>query len=331
MQPIDMISASMATPSVGAAISLEAVKKIPKYELHCHLGGAFPLEYLREIALPEDFVQLIHCLELISKGVDYHEGFKVFGLISKIVDTDKKVENGVVALCEQYAHDGAARVELRTGLKDLGTGIEGYLESVLRGIEKGEKSSGIKVDLLLSLRRDTAKDLCDKTAALAISHFGKGVCGMDLSGDSTMGKGDDALAAMKKAKEAGLKVSVHMGESPKETREQQLREIEMLAPDRVGHAVFLCEEAVQWIISREIPVEMCLTSSCKVGMTEKLSDHPAITWLKNGHPVAFCTDDPLVFGVSLTEECFQAASLLGWSESEFKMHQERMAGLFFHA
>ena len=330
MNPVDSIRTAEGLSNVGMTISFDAVQKSKKYETHCHLGGAWPLRYLQEIASPEDYSQLVQYLQLIEKGIDYHQGFKVFALTAKIVNTDEKVEAGIVALCEQYARDGVERIELRTGLKDLGSGVKGYLNAVLKGIERGARESGIKVDLLLSLRRNTSKDHCEQTVALAINYFRKGVDGMDLSGDSTIGEGDDAIAALKKAKSAGMSVSVHMGESPKESREQQMREIEELAPDRIGHGVFLCDEAIQWVLSRKIPVEMCLTSSCKVGMVESADAHPGLKWLKDGHPVAICTDDPLIFGVSLSDECYQAATLLGWSENDFKIYQERIAGLFFH-
>lgn len=105
----------------------ETIKKMPKIELHMHLGGSYPLSYLKEIASSEQYQALIDEIEKIKKRVDYHAVFSVFKLVANIVNTPQKVENGVAALCKELAEDNVVYAELRTGLKDLGTGFEGYL------------------------------------------------------------------------------------------------------------------------------------------------------------------------------------------------------------
>lgn len=329
MSPLKAVEETSQVTVTKPVISKSEIKSVGKHELHLHLGGAWPLDYLQEIADASDFTQLVHYLELITKGIDYHEGFKVFGLISKIVNTDQKVEDGVVALAKQMADDGVVRAEIRTGLKDLGHGVEGYLSAVLKGMKRGAEAHGVQLELALSLRRDSNTEISERTVDLAIEYFGKGVTGLDLSGDSTVGDGKAALQALKRAKEKGISITVHMGESPKESPEQQLLEVMTLSPDRIGHAVFLSSQVMDWVKYKKIPVEMCLTSALKVQMTEKVENHPGLQLLREGHPVAICTDDPLVFGVSLTDECWNAASLMGWSKSEFIDYESSLETLFF--
>lgn len=56
-------------------------QRMPKAELHLHLGGAYPLEYLTTIASEEQIGALQNYLDKISKGMTYQEAFNVFGVV----------------------------------------------------------------------------------------------------------------------------------------------------------------------------------------------------------------------------------------------------------
>ncbi len=86
-----------------------------------------------------------------------------------------------------------------------------------------------------------------------------------------------------------------------------MMELEEIQPDRVGHAVFLCPEAQQWIQERKVVVEACIRSACSVMIT-KPSEHPALALYANGHPVVFCSDDSTLFG-NLSDELALVACL----------------------
>lgn len=287
------------------------ITRMEKSELHIHIGGAWPLEYLKSLATQDEITALEAMLQKIQGRLDYHEAFKVFGLISKIINSDERVEAGVAALCKELSNDGVTYVELRTGLKDLGSGYEGHLQSVLRGIEKGTADCGLDAPLLLSLRRDTPEAIAELTVDLALAYRGKGVLGLDLSGDSTVGDGKGIFKALLRAKEAGLPIALHLGESQKEDPVQQLLEVTLLEPQRIGHGVHLAKEVRDWIIERKIPIEMCLTSAYLTGMVDDPKDHPALHLMREGHPVTIATDDPLIFKTTLSKELALAASLLG--------------------
>lgn len=274
------------------------MQTLRKSEYHIHLGGSWPLEYLREIATTEEFNDLCAMIRQIDQGMDYHEAFQVFHLIGKIINTDQKVEDGVIALCKELIQDNVVYVELRTGLKDLGSGFRGYLEAVLRGMAKER----IKVGVILSLRRDTPSPVASETIDLAIEYLNRGVIGIDVSGDSTVGDIRNIFPHILRAKSSGLPLTLHMGESPKELADLQMLELTTLKPERVGHAVHLCQEAKDWIKTHQILVEMCLTSAVKAGMIAEASEHPALQLLLDGQPVSICTDDPLIFNTSLSQE-----------------------------
>ncbi|MGE0010175.1 MAG: adenosine deaminase [Candidatus Babeliales bacterium] len=275
------------------------IKRLPKAELHIHLGGAYPLSYLRTIATPEQFAALQMGLDKVADKVEYQNIFSAFGLVSQIVNSEQKVEDGTYALCKELQADSVEYVEIRTGLKNMGNGYQSYLEAVLRGIERA-MCANFRACVILSLQRNATMAYAQATIDLARAYKDRGIVGIDISGDSAIGDIRPILPIVLQAKTAGLKILVHIGESQFETDQMLL--LETLQPDRVGHAVHLCDEAYQWIIAHKIPVEVCLTSAELTMMIDHHTMHPWIAYYRKGHPIIIGTDDPLLFRTNLTNE-----------------------------
>ncbi|MCH9630860.1 MAG: Cyclic adenylate deaminase [Chlamydiia bacterium] len=288
--------------SMSLAISKEEAtmfSKIPKAELHIHLGGSYPIEYLETIATEEEIASIKNELLKFTGKMDYHTGFSVFPKIAKLVDTNKKVKAGVIALCDKFYEDGVTHLELRTGLKCLDTSEEGYLKAVLEGMAVSRKKD-FKATLLISVKRRSKKEFVEKSIDLALKYINSGVVGVDVSDDSTVGDIDCILDELIRAKKSGLKLALHIGESPKETNQRQL--LEALNPDRLGHGVFLEESAKDWMLENKVPLEVCLTSGHIVEMVNEIKEHPGFLYYRMGHPIVICSDDPLVFSTTLSKE-----------------------------
>lgn len=291
-----------------------AIKAWPKAELHLHFTGAVPLWYLESIAdsdeMRKEYDALVQNLDVLASGVDYHDSFRYFSHAYKLLNTYKKIENGIIAIAKEQLDDNVVYVEVRSGLRDLGDGLEEYLRSLLRGIERCPP--GIAVKLILSLRRDTPADVAQSIVDLAISYKDQGVVGIDVSGDSTVGDISNITPALRKAKEHGLGLSLHLGESfdeidSKEKRAKQAEILEILQPDRIGHGVYLSRQSVNWLLQHpNIPIEVCPSSSVLTGMIPKHNEHPGFVYhLDDAHPIIICTDDPLLFQANLTDEYMQ--------------------------
>jgi len=199
--------------------------------------------------------------------------------------------------------------EIRTGLKNLGHGYEAYLNAVLDGI----KQSTFRAALLLSLQRNSSPEIAKLTVDLALKYRTSGVVGIDISGDSSIGQIERIIPELLRAKEGGLSIVLHMGESPNEI--DQLSLLETLHPNRIGHGVHLSEEARKWMKQHRTPLEICLTSSVLVQMIDRPDSHPGISYFQQGYPIVLCTDDPLLFSTTLSQE-FLIAHQLGFSLDE---------------
>jgi adenosine deaminase len=277
----------------------ETIRQMPKAELHLHLGGSYPIEYLRTIATPEQIAALESGLDQLAGGIEYQKVFFAFGLVSQIINTEKRVEEGTFALCQVLQADGVMYVEIRTGLKDFGNGYRGYLKAVLRGIERAQRGD-FKARVLLSIQRSSTVEFATATIDLALEYRNHGVVGIDISGDSTVGDITPILPIILRAKKHGLAIALHIGESPLE--KDQMLLLETLEPDRIGHGVHLTPDAYAWIRAHKTPVEVCLTSSELTTMVDHHSSHPGIEYYKNDHPIVISTDDPLIFRTTLTQE-----------------------------
>lgn len=290
-------------------------QQLPKAELHIHLGGAFPKEFLFSIATTRQKEDLQQSLDLIAQRVDYHAAFHVFRLIAEIVNSEEKVQSGVEHLCAALKRDNVRYTELRTGLKDLGRGSEEYLKSILKGISV-HTSEEFKVPLVLSLQRSSSLAAVKQTIDLAIKYRDQGIVGIDISGNSTVGQIEAILPELVRAKDEGLAFIIHMGEAPGET--DQMRLLTLLEPKRIGHGVYLEHAAKEWIAERKIPIEVCLTSSVLVKMIEEYRQHPGLDFFRSNHPIVFCTDDPLLFSTTLSHELLYAYQFGGLSKNEIK-------------
>lgn len=313
---IALVFISSMLPLLGKDIGIDDFKAIPKSELHLHLGGAWPLEYLKTIATEEQYKQLCAMLDELEKGMEYEKAFGIFDITSKIVNTDQKTQDGVASLCKQLHEDGVIYVEIRTSLKNLGSGIDGYIESILKGIEFGCKNTNLSARLILSLRRDSTQNNVLQTIESIQKYKNQGIVGLDISGISTQGDGSAIFKYADLINKLCIPITLHLGESPYESPEQQIKELMLLNPVRIGHGVYLSGRALQWICNYRIPIELCLTSALKVNMIKKYHEHPALIMLKQGYPVVICTDDPLIFKTTLSKEWALVANTLNISVDE---------------
>src|ERR1700722_10732927 len=251
--------------------------QLPKAELHLHLGGSFPKEYLFSIATTTQREELTQALDLVAQGIDYHAGFRVFGLIAQIVNSEEKLQDGVSWLCKSLEEDHVRYVEIRTGLKDLGQGTEEYLKAVLKGIHE-TGSTWLKANVVLSLQRSSSVAMVQETINLALKYRNQGVVGIDISGNAAVGQVDQIISYLMRAKKEGLAFTVHIGELPGEIDQMLL--LTQLEPKRVGHGVYLSKEAKEWILKHKVPLEVCLTSSVLVKMIDDYKQHPGLAFFR---------------------------------------------------
>ena len=286
----------------------------PKTELHTHLGGSVRMETLVELAVAKGQPRPV----IDTQRATLSECFNIFRVVHDAVNTSADIARITrEAVCD-FAADGVKYLELRTTPRLLADGASAsdYLEVVLDSARRAvhEEKLDIAVGVLVSVDRAKSVAEAAENTKLAVQFAPRpaelpfvGVVGVELSGNPHKGCFGDFVPALDYARStAGLPVSVHMAEcvNPRET----LQILEW-RPGRVGHAVFVDDEARRVMAATRVPVEVCLTSNMISKSIAAPRLHPFAC--STTQPRCFCTDDPGVFGTTLSREWAVAETLCG--------------------
>lgn len=260
-------------------------------------------------------------------GLSYSEGFKIWEIIFSVANDAKVLKRLVVEMIEDHCLENVRYLEIRSTPKKLEEGFEkkDYIEKVLEGIKEGtelcEKKYGWSplVKYLVSINRTETAEEAMKSVQLAAKYHREGlpspaVVGVEIGGDPSKGNVErDFIPALKKAKEEALKIAVHIAEIKDTDQENGI--LLALEPHRLGHAICLNEEHKQIVISKKIPIEMCLTSNT-VFYDSKPEEHHMDFYFKKNHPISLCCDDRGVFQTTCSKEFLIAANAFQLSKKQ---------------
>ena len=89
-------------------------------------------------------------------------------------------------------------------------------------------------------------------------------------------------------------------------------------PERYGHAVAMTPTLLSDLAATGAPIEICPTSNLRtLALGSDYRRHPTIGhWLEAGHPIAICTDDTSLFGITLSDELARVGLAFGLSRRE---------------
>lgn len=185
--------------------------------------------------------------------------------------------------------DGVLYLELRTTPRaSTSFSQKEYIDTILSCIE-GQASGLMTTFLILSIdRRNTAKEAIE-VVDLAIQFRSRGVVGVDLCGNPTNGDVSIFRDAFVKAKEHGLKITLHFAEVPASSTARELKTLLSFDPDRLGHLCHVPEHLKQEIIRRGCGLELCVSCNVKAKLIEGgIADHHFGYWKETCCSLALC-------------------------------------------
>ncbi|MGK3203001.1 adenosine deaminase family protein [Amycolatopsis sp. MEPSY49] len=119
-----------------------------------------------------------------------------------------------------------------------------------------------------------------------------------------------------RAREAGLHSVPHAGETTgPATIWSALHD---LGAERIGHGTSCAADPalLEHLAAHRIPLEVCPTSNVRTGQVPSVAAHPVRRMLDHGVVVTLNTDDPPMFGATLTGEYVAVAETLGLTAAE---------------
>ncbi|XP_033109542.1 adenosine deaminase-like protein isoform X2 [Anneissia japonica] len=278
-------------------------------ELHAHVNGSISAETMEKIIHNKDLVgvdmlKLNKWIHSVKKGEkkNLDETFEMFKIMHQLVTDTDTVSMVTYDVIKEFANDNVRYLELRSTPRDVpSTGMtkQSYVEAVLQAIEKCmQENVKIIVRFLLSVDRSRGVNVAMETVQLAkqFKESSKGiVIGVDLSGNPNVGDMNDFVPVLKEAKNAGLKLALHIAERTNHVEESAL--LLSIPPDRIGHGTFLHPEVggrqdlVDMTQKYNIPIETCLTSNVLGRTVPSFDKHHFKYWYDKKHPCIVCTDD----------------------------------------
>ena len=151
---------------------------------------------------------------------------------------------------------------------------------------------------------------CCSIVDKAIRWAPRGICGIDVAGPRPRGERypyRDLQPLVEEARDAGLGVTIHVGEEGGDFGRQEIGEVlEVLRPDRIGHGILAAGDAelMRELRDSEVVLEICPTSNL---LTKALVDEEAVravfrAFVENGVRFTIATDGPEMMRTHLRDE-----------------------------
>lgn len=298
----------------------EALDRLPKVELHCHVEGTMRPATVAELArkngvrLPSDDPTDLYRFT----GLDSF--LEVFWLVQSCLagreDWARVAHESVV---DGAAHGLVYRETFFTPARHLEAGQR--LEEVVAGLEEGlaaaETETGVRVMLIAGIDKayggEAGRRLVEELIELKRAGKAERVIGIGM--DSTEDGNHPSMfrEAYRLAAGFGLRRTGHQGETM--GPEWIAAAVEGLGLERLEHGIRVMEdpELVERLADRGLPFTVCPVSNVKIAnAVDRLEDHPFPAMRDAGLHVTLNTDDPAMIGDDLGAEYAACARAFGY-------------------
>jgi adenosine deaminase len=307
------------------------IQALPKVELHRHLELSIRHSTIRELA-PKFGIEIPDQATFANRFLIDQPMNDLGSVLNKFLDTqllladEQILERITYEACEDaFKIENIRLLELRYAptfvtYRHPNLDFSKIHAAIVRGVERAEKDFKMAVGLVCIIQRILSVEDAERVTDFAIDNKDTFV-GLDLA-DNEVGFDSKPFSPFfKRAKDAGLHITVHSGEANVPNAPRYVREaIEHLGAERIGHGVqvYRDPETMKYLIDKKIPLELCLTSNY---LTQAIAgdkkNHPFKQLMEAGVLTTINTDDPGIFNCDMNSEYQLFADLFQFGEKEF--------------
>jgi adenosine deaminase len=273
----------------------EGIRCVPKADLHIHgfAGGD------RDFVHDKTGVDVIPLEGVLGSMAEMHAFAE-----ERLAPAFPGIAGRALALEATFVQtrkDGVTRLEVGEDVWGI-TLHDGSAESVWRFLETAHQAGGPDIDWIpqLGISRHCGVAAIERwmSPMLELGTFKT----LDLSGDEGAQPIEVFEPIYRKAKAAGLRLKAHVGEWG--TADDVWRAVDLLELDEVQHgiAASTSPQVMRALANAGVRLNVCPTSNVKLGRVRSLREHPIRTLFDAGIEVTVATDDPLIFGCTLSSE-----------------------------
>ena len=292
----------------------EFVQSLPKTETHLHIEGACPIEFLREV----DPVRFKDPPEMWADDFRYSSFdhfMELYGVSCEAVFTSAEQYHRAAAIVLGDCYRQNARyveTSFHSGVFDniTDTGPE-----LIRAI-KAAAPDGLEVRVFMGMRHNAmdgiGREIVDDC------HRWEELDGIDLHGPEYWPVEDWTAGIWAQAQEVGQFTKAHAGEFM--GADFVAKVLDELKVTRIAHGVRSIEDpaVVKRLVEEGIALDVCPISNVKLSVEgiPNMAAHPIRRLFDSGVKVTINSDDPYMFGNTLSEEYYALFQDLNFTERE---------------
>lgn len=295
-------------------------------DLHIHVGGAVAPHVLWSIAHEQGFKLPVHSYwefrELVSARPGKVKSLEEYLAVlhtwtEKIQSSPQAIERSVYEVIgKEYRSSRVDLIELRFNPMKRNVGGERDLDHIihaaLRGMDRAVLEYGVRAGLIFCLAREFPLELNEILVEKAARYRRRGVVGIDLAGTEKNAVELDPKEVaryrelFRRARAAGLRTTVHTGETHGTGAEGVRAVVEQLEPERIGHGIRAAqdEKVMDLLRERGVVLEICPSSNLAtraVASLEELKEILQRFWAR-GVRFTINTDGPYLLDTSMRRE-----------------------------
>ncbi len=299
---------------------------IPKTEIHIHLEGSIRTQTIIDVAkeynlnLPAyEASELDKRVKVYDQMRDLQAVLDAFDIFQRSIASPEVVERIAWELFEDAARQNIRLFEVRFSpdwaFHGHNLNWDACLEGLLSAKERAEKEFDMAIGCIAITSRSMGAESCVRTVDWAIRRRDH-IQAVDLADGEKIYPMNDFVKPILKAKDAGLKVTIHSGEDTPAS--YVIDTVNNFKPDRIGHGIHAIEDmrAVELIMEKGITLEVNPWSNYLTNAVKTIEEHPLKKLFDLGVKVTINSDDPEVLETNLNNEYRIAHEVLGMSMEE---------------
>jgi aminodeoxyfutalosine deaminase len=313
------------TVSVEGMDNLEAfVSALPKAELHVHMVGSAPVDTVLGLARrhPGRGVPAT-ARELREFYVfrDFPHFIDVYGAVTRLISEPEDIADLIRGVAASLAAQRVRYAEFQFG--PYAFQLAGMPDAVITealdiGARYALAECGVRIGWIIEFPGQRADIHARAALRLALEDPPEALVGFGIGGIEAGRAPFTALIrdVFRAAHFAGLRCNPHAGEnSGPETVWEAVR---FLHAERIGHGIRSMDDPalVAYLAERQLPVDVSPTSNVCTRCVPSIAGHPLRRMADAGLLVTLNSDDPPMFGTSLSNEYLVAGRDLGFSPAE---------------
>ena len=296
------------------------IPALPKAELHLHLEGSVTADTLAELHRRHGKVSTPLEAQAVYQYKDFIGFLMAFKKLTEDLQTAEDYELITYRMMEQLQAQNVLHAEVYVSVGVClwrHQNFDAIFEGMERGRAQAERDFGVSVLWIFDAVRQFGAAEAQKVFELAAKYRDHHVVGVGIGGDEKKGPAELFRNQYAYAANHGLRLTAHAGES---AGPESIWGALNFGAERIGHGLTAIEdrELMEELATRQIPVEICLTSNLRTGCCTDIHTHPVRRYFDQGLMITLNSDDPAMFGSTLNQEYELAQKEFGFTDEHLR-------------